>query len=95
MENFKGKYIKDYAPGGAVDALVEKSFSPAAFNKLVADYAALRAAFIGLLAKLDADAGVTDEDYEADLTPAAATAAAVDAKAVKDLFVDSPKKMGI
>jgi hypothetical protein len=43
-------------------------------NKLVADVAALRTKFVSLLAKLDADAGVTDANYAASQTPAAMTA---------------------
>ena len=35
------------------------------------DFTELRTQFIALLAKLDADAGVTDVDYESTLTPAA------------------------
>ena len=35
------------------------------------DFAALRAAFVALTAKLDADAGVTDTNYAATLDPAA------------------------
>lgn len=35
------------------------------------DATELRTQFIALLAKLDADAGVTDTDYESSLTPAA------------------------
>lgn len=37
----------------------------------VDDATELRTQFIALLAKLDADAGVTDTDYESGLTPAA------------------------
>lgn len=40
----------------------------------VDDVTELRTQFIALLAKLDADAGVTDADYAATLTPAAQTA---------------------
>ena len=37
----------------------------------VDDFAALRTAFIALLAKLDADGGVSDTNYASTLTPAA------------------------
>ena len=37
------------------------------------DLAALRAAIVGITAKLDADAGVTDTDYAATWDPAALT----------------------
>lgn len=37
------------------------------------DITELRTQFIALLAKLDADGGVTDEDYASTLTPAAQT----------------------
>ncbi len=40
---------------------------------LVADEAELRTQFAALLAKLDADTGVTDTDYASTLTPAAQT----------------------
>jgi len=43
---------------------------------LVADIAALRAANALLLAKLDADVGVTDTNYAATVAPAAATVVA-------------------
>jgi hypothetical protein len=40
-------------------------------SDLVDDLTALRSAVIAMAAKLDADGGVTDEDYESTLTPAA------------------------
>lgn len=40
-------------------------------DELVDDLTELRSKLIGLLQKLDSDAGVTDADYEATLTPAA------------------------
>lgn len=43
------------------------------YDKVNADLVELRAQFIALLAKLDADAGITDTDYESSLTPAAIT----------------------
>lgn len=43
------------------------------FNRLVDDYDAFRTAIVGLLAKLDADAGVTDTNYASLWTPAAKT----------------------
>lgn len=43
------------------------------FNALVDDYDELRTQYVALLAKLDADAGVTDTDYASTLTPAAKT----------------------
>ena len=39
----------------------------------VDDLTELRTQLIALLAKLDADAGITDTDYESSLTPAALT----------------------
>jgi len=42
----------------------------------VADVTALRTAIVGITAKLDADAGVTDTNYAATLNPAAQTSAA-------------------
>jgi hypothetical protein len=42
-----------------------------ALNAAQADLAALRAAIIGITAKLDADAGVTDTNYGALWNPAA------------------------
>ena len=42
-----------------------------------ADVAALRAAIVGVTAKLDADAGITDTDYAATWDPAAITSSAV------------------
>lgn len=43
----------------------------ALFNDIADDLAELRTQQIALLAKLDADDGVTDADYESTLTPAA------------------------
>lgn len=43
----------------------------ALLNDIADDLAAQRAAIVGLTAKLDADAGVTDIDYAATLDPAA------------------------
>ena len=44
------------------------------FNLLVDDVAALRASIVGITAKLDLDAGVTDTNYAALWDPAAMTA---------------------
>ena len=46
---------------------------------VVADLAAVRAAIVGITAKLDADGGVTDTDYAANNDPAAALVAALTA----------------
>lgn len=43
------------------------------YEAVVDDMTELRAQFVALCAKLDADAGVTDVDYESTLTPAALT----------------------
>lgn len=48
-----------------------KAATTAVQTDLVADLTALRAAVVSLLAKLDADAGVTDTNYASTLTPAA------------------------
>lgn len=40
-------------------------------REIADDLTELRTQFIALLAKLDADAGITDTDYESTLTPAA------------------------
>jgi|GEM_PF-6279746 len=94
MKNFKGKYVNDQAPGGAVSALLDNGVGDnAAYNKLLADYTELRAQFVALLAKLDVDSGVTNTDYAADLTPVAATAVAGSTVAVRDLLF--PKPQGI
>ncbi len=50
-----------------LDALNEQ------LNAAIADVTELRTQLIATLAKLDADAGVTDTDYESGLTPAAQT----------------------
>ena len=47
------------------------------FNKLVTDFTDLRTKYVALLGKLDADAGVTDTNYTALESPAAATATQV------------------
>jgi len=44
-----------------------------ALHASVDDVAELRTQFVALLAKLDADAGVSDVDYASTLTPAAQT----------------------
>ncbi|MCH7726062.1 MAG: hypothetical protein IH991_06220 [Planctomycetes bacterium] len=44
-----------------------------ALRDIADDLAETRTQFAALLAKLDADAGVTDADYESTLTPAALT----------------------
>ncbi len=41
------------------------------FQEVADDVAALRASLVGITAKLDADAGVTDTDYAATHDPAA------------------------
>ena len=47
----------------------------------VADIAALRAAIVGITAKLDSDAGVTDTNYAATQDPAAQTSTTIAAAA--------------
>lgn len=46
-------------------------------NAVIADNVATRAKLVSLLAKLDADAGVSATDYGSTQTPAAATAVSV------------------
>lgn len=46
-------------------------------NLLRTELADLRTKFVAVLAKLDADAGVTDTNYAATQTPAAMTSAAI------------------
>ncbi len=58
-------------------AIVSSSGLIAQLNALVVDDAAIRAKIITALAKLDADAGVTDTNYAALWTPAAMTGAAI------------------
>lgn len=48
----------------------------------VVDVAALRTAIVGITAKLDADAGVTDTDYAATWDPAAQTGTSIAASAL-------------
>lgn len=50
-----------------------------------ADLTALRAAIVGITAKLDLDGGVTDTNYAATLNPAALTATAIAAANVSTL----------
>lgn len=45
----------------------------ALMNAVVDDLTELRTQFVALLAKLDADGGVTDTDYASTLTPSALT----------------------
>lgn len=45
----------------------------AVLDTIVDDLTAIRTAFVGMTAKLDADAGVTDTDYASSLDPAALT----------------------
>lgn len=45
-------------------------------DNLVADVETLRASIVTLVQQLDADAGVTDTDYEANASPGAAAALA-------------------
>lgn len=63
----------DFNRGGeAMDPIDGKSPTFAdLFRDGVDDVTAIRNALIGLLQKLDLDAGVTDTDYESSLTPAA------------------------
>jgi len=42
-------------------------------NALLADITAIRTALVGITAKLDADAGITDTNYAATWDPAALT----------------------
>lgn len=51
----------------------------------VADIAALRAAVVGITAKLDADSGVTDTNYASAWDPAAQTSTDISATAVGTL----------
>lgn len=57
-----------YGEGGANLPQLE-----ALLNDIADDLAAVRASIVGITAKLDADAGVTDTDYAATLDPAART----------------------
>jgi hypothetical protein len=65
----------DYNSGGT--ALAPSNGNPNDLAKVlraaIDDVTELRTQFIAALAKLDADAGVTDTDYESTLTPAALT----------------------
>lgn len=56
-----------FSVGPSLVSLEEKKLLTAAAN----DLAALRAAFVALTAKLDADAGVTDTNYGSLTNPAA------------------------
>lgn len=90
-----GKYVKTYAPGSSENlAILKIDELVAAYNKLQGDYAALRAKFVAVLAKLDADTGVTDVNYAATQTPAA-TASAQVTKSASDLLIKSPVKEGV
>lgn len=63
---------ESFGQGGS--GLAPKGPSPSLAEILrdgITDHEALVTAFVALLAKLDADAGVTDTDYESGLTPAA------------------------
>lgn len=63
-----------YGSGGAALTPNDSSGQPelaTVLREVADDFAELRTQFIALLAKLDADAGVTDTDYESGLTPAA------------------------
>lgn len=51
------------------------------YTALLADVTAIRTALVGVTAKLDADAGITDTDYAATHDPAALTAGAIAASA--------------
>jgi hypothetical protein len=62
---------RDAQLGAVIGDLVDQ------LNNVIADNVATRAKLATLLAKLDADAGVTDVNYASTQTPAAATATAV------------------
>lgn len=53
--------------------LAEHADNDALLDAMLADITALRTAIVGITAKLDADAGVTDTNYAATLDPAALT----------------------
>lgn len=67
----------DYNTGGSAQA--PNNGNPdalaAVLRAAIDDVTELRTQFIAALAKLDADVGVTDTDYESTLTPAALTLA--------------------
>ena len=95
MKSFLGKFLKTFAPGDTIDGLVQKvDESIAAYNKLQADFTALKTKYLALLAKLDLDAGVTDTNYAALETPAATTSAQV-AINMSNSLIPSPPKQGI
>lgn len=52
---------------------------------LIADVTAIRTAFVGATAKLDADSGVNDTDYASSLDPAALTVTAIAASSAASL----------
>jgi hypothetical protein len=56
----------------------------------VADITAMRAAIVGITAKLDLDAGVTDTDYAATWDPAAQTGTAIAATALATITAAKP-----
>jgi hypothetical protein len=94
-KSIAGKYVKTHAAGGSEDlALTKVDEIIAAYNKLQADYAALRTKFVAVLAKLDLDAGVTDVNYASLHTPAAATSAQI-SKTAAAVLMQSPKTAGV
>lgn len=64
-----GSGLANIAPGGNQGSPTLAS----AIRDGIDDVTEIRTQFIALLAKLDADAGITDTDYAATLTPAALT----------------------
>lgn len=58
--------------GALINPEIKKALETDRANNAT-DLAAMRAAFVALTAKLDADAGVTDTDYAATLNPPALT----------------------
>ncbi len=66
--------LSTFGAGGANIAPVYAHGSPSlagTLRDIADDLTEYRTQFIALLAKLDADAGVTDTDYESTLTPSA------------------------
>jgi hypothetical protein len=65
-----------FGSGGAGLTPGDSAGSPdlaTALRDIADDMTELRTQFVALLAKLDADTGTTDSDYESTLTPAALT----------------------
>ena len=65
---------ENFGTGGANLTPANSSGDPSlaqALRDVADDFTEIRDQFIALLAKLDGDAGITDTNYEATLTPAA------------------------